>query len=224
VIENGVDAGELAGLIELVPALSAVWSLGRKGQVLGFAGAEALSERWGEAELPLSGTAFLQVNRETAMHLDDHARKQCDGGEGTRIVDAYCGYGLRALELARAGNDVVAIDLDRGAVRAARRLARKAGASVEFKAERVESALRRALPADVVVLNPPRRGVDRPVVATLLENPPERIVYVSCDPATLSRDIRGLSPAYDLAAVRAFDLFPQTAHVETVATLTRRSM
>jgi 23S rRNA (uracil1939-C5)-methyltransferase len=61
------------------------------------------------------------------------------------------------------------------------------------------------------------------VVASLLDNPPERIVYVSCDPATLARDIRSLSPAFELAALRAFDLFPQTAHVETVATLTRRT-
>jgi 23S rRNA (uracil1939-C5)-methyltransferase len=68
-------------------------------------------------------------------------------------------------------------------------------------------------------LNPPRRGINRKVVNALLEKPPARIVYVSCDPATLSRDVKLLSAAFQLAAVRGFDLFPQTAHVETVATL-----
>jgi 23S rRNA (uracil1939-C5)-methyltransferase len=221
-IEGGLDTGEPARLMELVPALSAVWVLGRKGEVLGWAGAETLTETWGGDELPLAGTAFVQVNRGMAGALDAYARTQCDAGAGARVVDAYCGYGVRALELARSGNIVVGIDFDRGAIRAANRIARRGQLGAEFVAARVESALPRALPADVVVLNPPRRGVGREVIAALLENPPERIVYVSCDPATLARDLRALAAAFDLSAVRGFDLFPQTAHVETIATLSRR--
>jgi 23S rRNA (uracil1939-C5)-methyltransferase len=76
------------------------------------------------------------------------------------------------------------------------------------------------LPADIVILNPPRRGVDKPVVRALAERPPQRVVYVSCDPATLARDLKRLSTRFALEACRGFDMFPQTAHVETVATLT----
>jgi 23S rRNA (uracil1939-C5)-methyltransferase len=75
-----------------------------------------------------------------------------------------------------------------------------------------------------VILNPPRAGVAPEVVDQLLAEPPARIVYVSCDPATLARDLRRLAERYDLGEVRAFDLFPQTAHVETVAALTIRTL
>ena len=221
-VEGGFDAGEPARLVETVPQLAATWVLGRKGEPLGFAGAEKLTERWAGVDLPLSGTAFVQVNREMAVRLDEYTRQQCDVGDGARVVDAYCGYGVRALDLSRAGYIVVGIDFDRGAVRAARRIARNAELSAEFITGRVESSLGGALPADVVVLNPPRRGVVRAVVDALLQSPPERIVYVSCDPATLARDLRALSSAFDVTAVRGFDLFPQTASVETVATLIRR--
>jgi 23S rRNA (uracil1939-C5)-methyltransferase len=70
-----------------------------------------------------------------------------------------------------------------------------------------------------VILNPPRAGVDPRVIEKLLERPARRIVYISCDPATLSRDLKGLSSSYSVTSVRCFDLFPQTAHVETVVAL-----
>jgi 23S rRNA (uracil1939-C5)-methyltransferase len=85
---------------------------------------------------------------------------------------------------------------------------------------RVEDMLARALPADVVLVNPPRSGVDERVT-TILEqvaDAPRAVVYVSCDPATLARDVARL-PRYRIASLRAFDMFPQTAHVETVCEL-----
>jgi 23S rRNA (uracil1939-C5)-methyltransferase len=91
--------------------------------------------------------------------------------------------------------------------------------SVSLRA-RVEEALPKALPADAVVLNPPRAGTDARVTETL-ENTaakPRVIVYVSCNPATLARDIQRL-PGYRIASIRPFDMFPQTAHVETVCEL-----
>ena len=78
------------------------------------------------------------------------------------------------------------------------------------------------LMADLVILNPARRGISVTVVKSLLAEPPAAIVYVSCDPATLARDLADLSPSFELVACRGFDMFPQTAHAETVATLARR--
>jgi 23S rRNA (uracil1939-C5)-methyltransferase len=75
------------------------------------------------------------------------------------------------------------------------------------------------LPADLVILNPPRRGLDAAVPAALAARPPGRVLYVSCDPATLARDLARLQPALRLRGVRCFDLFPQTTHVETVVEL-----
>jgi 23S rRNA (uracil1939-C5)-methyltransferase len=87
-------------------------------------------------------------------------------------------------------------------------------------AGRVEDHLPGALPADVVVLNPPRAGVDARVTAALdgVPRPPRAILYVSCDPATLARDVARM-PRYRVASLRAYDMFPQTAHVETVCEL-----
>jgi 23S rRNA (uracil1939-C5)-methyltransferase len=92
---------------------------------------------------------------------------------------------------------------------------------VSFRAGAVEDLLPDALPADLVLLNPPRAGVAAQVPAALLASSPERILYVSCNPATLARDLKRLAPAYALESLRCFDLFPQTAHVETVAALRR---
>jgi tRNA/tmRNA/rRNA uracil-C5-methylase (TrmA/RlmC/RlmD family) len=80
------------------------------------------------------------------------------------------------------------------------------------------------LPADLVIVNPPRTGLDESVPELLVDTPAPRLLYVSCDPATLARDASRLSGAYVLSDVRCFDLFPQTAHVETVALFLRRDV
>jgi 23S rRNA (uracil1939-C5)-methyltransferase len=131
-------------------------------------------------------------------------------------VDAYCGVGLHARRLARAGADVVGIELDPLAVEEARR---GAPPRAEFVEGPVEALLPDHLPADLVILNPPRAGVAAEVTDALVARPAARMVYVSCNPATLARDLKRLSAAYRVDHVRSFDLFPQTAHVETVALL-----
>jgi 23S rRNA (uracil1939-C5)-methyltransferase len=83
---------------------------------------------------------------------------------------------------------------------------------------RVEDVIETSLPADVVLLNPPRAGVHERVTAALAATQPRAIVYVSCDPGTLARDVARL-PSFRIASLRAFDMFPQTAHVETVCEL-----
>ena len=75
----------------------------------------------------------------------------------------------------------------------------------------------------MLILNPPRTGLDESIPAVVQASPPKRVIYVSCDPATLARDIDRLSPAFKLVRIQAFDLFPQTAHIETVAVLEEAS-
>ncbi|MBP2680579.1 MAG: hypothetical protein H6Q78_442 [Candidatus Krumholzibacteriota bacterium] len=209
-------------LAELVNAgVVAVWMVSEKGRIIAHAGEETLVEKWGVYEVPLAGTAFVQVNRGAAERLDQYVREQSAVAGGARVIDAYCGFGLRAFELAREGADVIGIESDRHVVRSAMVIAAERGLTVRFVAERVEDALSKELPADLVILNPPRGGVAPDVVAALLREPPDRIIYVSCDPATLGRDLKNLSSGFALGACRAFDLFPQTAHVETVVTLKR---
>ncbi|MDQ2667929.1 MAG: hypothetical protein M3Z05_18225 [Gemmatimonadota bacterium] len=169
------------------------------------------------AEQSQGGASFVQVNATVAARLERHVLDRIRAFAPRRVIDAYAGSGGVTLALAGEGAVVTAIELDAEAVgRFADRLAPPSRALIG----RVEDHLADALPADVVLLNPPRSGVDAHVTELLQQTatPPRGIVYVSCDPATLARDLARM-PRYRLAGVRAYDMFPQTAHVETVCEL-----
>jgi 23S rRNA (uracil1939-C5)-methyltransferase len=215
-VEGGFTPGRPAELLEAVDGLTAIWHRpGGAGPEL-VAGAPGLPETWGDEALELSGAAFLQVNREAASLLEEHVMATIGEAAGLRVVDAYCGVGLHARRLARGGATVVGIELDPEAVAAARAAAPP---GTEFVQATVESALPSLLPADLVILNPPRAGLAAEVPEALRAAPPRRIVYVSCNPATLARDLERLGGSFVLESIRCFDLFPQTAHVETVCAL-----
>jgi tRNA/tmRNA/rRNA uracil-C5-methylase (TrmA/RlmC/RlmD family) len=132
-----------------------------------------------------------------------------------RILDLYAGAGETALPLAAAGHDVVMVELDQRAVVRAETRARHQGVALRCIAGRVEHWVARLLPADVVIVNPPRSGLAEPVARALTPGP-RRLVYVSCDPATLARDLSRVGASPERLTVRAYDMFPQTSHVETV--------
>jgi len=221
-IEGGKEPGSPKKILNDVEGLVSIWSLNRAGDIVRYAGAETLEDTWGLYEIPLAGAAFVQVNRDVAMEIDRYVREHCGPVEGLRIVDAYCGFGLTAIDLAQEGARVIGIDLDRHSIATASSIASELKATARFLRGNVERLLPRQLPADIVILNPPRRGVAKPAIEALANRPPRRIVYISCNPATLARDLKALTERFALEACRGFDLFPQTAHVETVATLTRR--
>lgn len=212
---EGGHGGRCDELLERVPGLSAVWhARDQASPAVLVAGEAAVAEEWGDRMLEVGGRTFLQVNRRVAPLLETQVLEYAGDVAGARVLDAYCGVGAHAIRLARRGaGDVLGIELDQGAVEQARRAA---PAGVRIQAGDVAELLPGHLPADVVVLNPPRAGVDERVTSSLAARPPRRLVYVSCDPATLARDAARLAPMR-LKALRCFDLFPQTAHVETVA-------
>lgn len=217
-IDGGYHAGRPDELLTRVPRLTSIWHRASGGTAASLlAGTTALEERWGDDTIALSGAVFLQVNRRAATLLDEHVVQAVGDVAGRTVVDAYCGVGVHARRLARAGANVVGIEVDAAAITEARRAAPD---GARFIAGTVETHLPAVLPADLVVVNPPRAGLEEAVAAALVERPPARIIYISCDPATLARDVARLRSAFTLSAVRCFDLFPQTAHVETVAELT----
>jgi 23S rRNA (uracil1939-C5)-methyltransferase len=161
--------------------------------------------------------SFAQVNAEMAEVLRDYVLERVKSYEPGSVVDAYAGAGHTAIALSEAGIKVTAIELDADASDWS---AARLGDSSRAIRARVEDALPGVLPADVVLLNPPRAGVD-PRVTETLENEADHlraVVYVSCNPATLARDLSRL-PSYSIASMHGFDMFPQTAHVETVCEL-----
>lgn len=205
----GWDASELFSRVD---ELSAVWHrpVGRRDAVR-VAG-DALEERWGEERVPVGGRAFLQANRSAAESLVAHVLGRA--GEGKVAVDAYCGVGVYGRALARGGWRARGIEWNREACVGARHAAPEGFVVVEGP---VEEQLEAQLPADLVVLNPPRTGVHESVPGILARSRPRRVIYVSCDPATLARDAGRMRAAYTLVSLHAFDLFPQTSHVESVA-------
>lgn len=214
-VDGGYSEGRADELVAAVPALRAVWLRRAPAeQPVLLAGDAAVAEDWQGEEVLLGGAMFLQVNRGTAALLEAHVLERAAPAPAMRIIDAYCGVGLHARRCARAGADVIGIELDEHAIAEARRALGSSGAFVQA---RVEDALPAHLPADLVIVNPPRAGLDAQVVGALLAAPPRRLLYVSCDPATLARDAQRLAERFTLRAVRCFDMFPQTTHVETVA-------
>jgi 23S rRNA (uracil1939-C5)-methyltransferase len=216
-VQGGFGPGRPDELLARVPSLEAIWHQPRAtAPAVLLAGEARLGESWQDEELSLGGTAFLQVNRGAAALLEEYVVELAGDVAGRHVIDAYCGVGLHARRLARAGADVVGIELDPHAADEARR----AVPAARILADRVENALGPELPADLVLLNPPRGGIEVPAVDALLATPARRVIYISCDPATLARDLKRLDGVYTLRSLRCFDLFPQTAHVETVAELT----
>lgn len=215
-VEGGYARGRPEELLGLVPRLVSIWHRTPVGAPELLAGAGHLDETWGEESLRLGAATFLQVNRSAAALLERHVLELAGDVQGRTVIDAYCGVGVHARRLARLGARVTGIELDAEAVRTAE----EAGPpGARFIAGRVEEELPGVLPADLVILNPPRTGLDAAVPAALLASRPARIIYVSCDPATLARDLSRLSAGYVIRSVRAFDMFPQTSHVETVVGL-----
>ncbi len=175
--------------------------------------------------------AFAQVNESVARALREFVYAQVTALVPARVIDGYAGTGDLSLRLAQDGVEVVAIEADPAGSESASLKVRGAGGTVASRVRVVCDLMERALPslderarrADVVVLNPPRRGVHADVTAWL-ESPAaggvRGVVYVSCDPATLARDLARL-PSWRVETVQCFDMFPQTAHVETVCVLHR---
>ncbi|HEU4585350.1 MAG TPA: hypothetical protein VFR95_06350 [Gemmatimonadaceae bacterium] len=238
VLEGGTRWPRAEQLLERVPALSAIWWVredSREPELVAYrrssergttdshadsrsgdAPALAAAERADDDDA-IPGASFEQINASVAGELARYVMERVAAHEPRTVVDAYSGAGDLAVALARDGIRVTAIELDSAAAARCGDLLTGESRSI---AARVEDALPSALPADVVVLNPPRRGVDERVTTELQERASETraIVYVSCNPATLARDLARL-PRWRIASLAAFDMFPQTAHVESVCEL-----
>jgi 23S rRNA (uracil1939-C5)-methyltransferase len=168
---------------------------------------------------PAPEASFDQVNQPVAAAARQDLIERALSAMPSTAVDAYAGLGATAKLLADHGIAVTAIESDEAAASFA---ARYLPAEARVIAGRVEDEISAVLPADVVIVNPPRTGVDARVTAALEETRTPHLLYMSCDAATLARDVSRL-PAYRVESLRAYDMFPQTAHVEVVCALVPES-
>ena len=208
VLEGGSAWPNATRFFEQVPELGSLWWKPESGR-----------RRLMHSRRESASPAFAQVNPAMAAVLRAHVLERVSSHAPTSVLDAYAGEGELAMELEQRGIATTVIELDpEAASRARARL--HSGNVIEA---RVEDTLGELLPVDLIVFNPPRTGLDERIPSTLerraaLERP-RAIVYVSCNPATLARDLARL-PSYRIVSLQSFDMFPQTAHVETVCELT----
>ncbi|WP_373103464.1 23S rRNA (uracil(1939)-C(5))-methyltransferase RlmD [Blautia obeum] len=192
-------------------------------------GQEFITDKIGDISYEISPLSFFQVNPKQTWKLYSKALEYADlHGEET-VWDLYCGIGTISLFLAQKARFVRGVEIVPAAIEDAKRNAKINNIeNVEFFVGKAEEVLPReyeknGVYADVIVVDPPRKGCDEMLLKTILKMQPKRVVYVSCDSATLARDLRFLCDnGYELKKVCGVDQFPQTVHVETVCLLGKR--
>ncbi len=196
-------------------------------------GRDSLTDVLSGVTLTLSAPAFYQVNHAAAEQLYAKARALAAPEGNELLLDLYCGAGSIGLSMADAVREVIGIEIVDSAVRCAEQNAAQSGIknarfftgdatdTARLLAD-AEAAIGHPLRPDIVVLDPPRKGCDASLLAYLAMLSPSRIVYISCNPETLARDVAILRPlGYACSEVTPVDLFPMTGHVECVALLKR---
>lgn len=198
-------------------------------EVVNLYGPGYITDYIGDVQYQISPLSFYQVNPVQTEKLYGTALDYADVSGNETVWDLYCGIGTISLFLAQKAKKVYGVEIVPQAIEDARRNAALNGMdNVEFfvgKAEEVlpEQYKKNQIHADVIVVDPPRKGCDTVCLDTILKMRPEKVVYVSCDSATLARDLRYLADGgYVVGKVRGCDMFPGTVHVETVALLTRK--
>ncbi|MED1715668.1 23S rRNA (uracil(1939)-C(5))-methyltransferase RlmD [Bacillus paralicheniformis] len=190
-------------------------------------GEEYIYDTIGEIKFAISARSFYQVNPEQTKVLYDKALEYAElNGEET-VIDAYCGIGTISLFLAKQAKKVYGVEIVPEAIEDAKRNAELNGIeNAEFEVGEVEVVIpkwyKEGIKADTLVVDPPRKGCDEALLRTILEMKPKRVVYVSCNPGTLARDLRVLEDGgYETREVQPVDMFPHTSHVECVVLVSR---
>ena len=239
-IINGQDLPHQKELVEKLGEIPGMTSISlninkkRNNVILGdkvktIWGKEYITDKIGDISYEISPLSFFQVNPHQTWKLYSKALEYADlHGEET-VWDLYCGIGTISLFLAQKAKFVRGVEIVPAAIEDARRNAHLNEIdNVEFFVGKAEEVLPReyeknGVYADVIVVDPPRKGCDEMLLKTILKMQPKRVVYVSCDSATLARDLRFLCDnGYELKKVCGVDQFPQTVHVETVVMLSHK--
>lgn len=225
----------VAELAEALPQLKSVCQsintkrtnviMGDKTRVLW--GSEYITDYIGDIAFKISARSFYQVNPVQTEVLYEKAVEYAGLTGNETVIDAYCGIGTISLFLAQRAKRVLGVEIVEEAIADARRNAELNGVTnAEFAVGAAEDVIPRwkeqGVTPDVIVVDPPRKGCDPALLDTMLAMRPERMVYVSCNPSTLARDLQVLAGGgYRVVEVQPVDMFPQTTHVESVALLSR---
>jgi len=180
-------------------------------------GEKQLKEYLEDYKFLISPESFFQINVPQTINLYNQILEYANPNKEDKILDLYCGTGTIGIFLCKYCKNVLGIEINESSIENANNNKKLNNINnITFKLGDVSKVLDENYKADIIVVDPPRSGLDKKTISTILKLNPKKIVYVSCDPITLSRDINLLKEKYELKDIKLFDMFPQTYHVECV--------
>jgi 23S rRNA (uracil1939-C5)-methyltransferase len=196
-------------------------------ETIALEGEEFIQETLGDFSFELSARTFFQLNPEQTVKLYNEVKEAASLTGTEKVVDAYCGVGTIGLWLADQAGEVRGMDILPESIEDAKKNAKRHGFTntkfVPGKAEEVlPKWIKKGWKPDVIVVDPPRTGLENQLLETILKVEPKKVIYVSCNPSTLAKDIQVLSSKFKVEYIQPIDMFPQTSHVEAVALLERK--
>ena len=193
-------------------------------ETVNLGGNDFIQETLGDLSFELSARTFFQLNPEQTVKLYNEVKEAAQLTGMEKVVDAYCGVGTIGLWVADQAAEIRGMDVIPESIEDAKKNAARHGIKhAQYVTGKAEVILPKwaneGWTPDVVIIDPPRTGLDQQLLETLLKVKPKRIVYVSCNPSTLAKDISVLAPLYKIEYIQPVDMFPQTSHVECVSRL-----
>jgi 23S rRNA (uracil1939-C5)-methyltransferase len=190
-------------------------------------GKDKIIDTIGDIKFEISPLSFYQINPIQTKKLYDQVKVYADLTGEEVVLDLFCGIGTIGLYLADKAKQVIGVEVVTPAVEDARKNASDNNINnIEFfngKAEEVMPKLQKdGITADIIIVDPPRKGCDEKLLETIKTINPKKVIYVSCKPSTLARDLKYLSDQYQVVEVQPVDMFPQTTHIENIALLIRK--
>ncbi|MED3572980.1 23S rRNA (uracil(1939)-C(5))-methyltransferase RlmD [Cytobacillus praedii] len=193
-------------------------------QTVNLEGSDFIQETLGDLQFELSARTFFQLNPEQTVKLYNEVKKAAALTGTEKVADAYCGVGTIGLWVADGAAEIRGMDIIPESIEDAKKNAARHGIKhakyVTGKAEiLLPKWVKEGWKPDVIIVDPPRTGLDEQLLKTILKVKPKKVVYVSCNPSTLAKDISVLSASYKVKMIQPVDMFPQTAHCEAVTLL-----
>jgi 23S rRNA (uracil1939-C5)-methyltransferase len=193
-------------------------------ETLPLAGEDFIQETLGDLQFELSARTFFQLNPVQTVKLYNEVKKAAAMTGQEKVLDAYCGVGTIGLWLADQAAEVRGMDVITESIEDAKKNAKRHGFTntkyVPGKAEEVlPKWVKKGWKPDVIVVDPPRTGLEGQLIQTILQAEPKKLIYISCNPSTLAKDIQELGAKYEVKYIQPVDMFPHTAHVECVSQL-----
>ena len=196
-------------------------------ETINLGGNDYIQETLGDLSFELSARTFFQLNPEQTVRLYNEVKKAAELTGKEKVVDAYCGVGTIGLWVADEAAEIRGMDVIPESIEDAKKNAARHGIKhAKYVTGKAEVLLpkwtKEGWTPDVVIVDPPRTGLDGQLLDTILKVKPKKVVYVSCNPSTLAKDIQVLSKKYKVEYMQPVDMFPQTSHVECCSLLVRK--